>query len=46
MTRTFADYTFGIIEASKSVLIELMTALRTYREALVLVGGWVPYFLL
>jgi len=46
MTRTFADYTFGIIEASKSVLIELMTALRSYREALVLVGGWVPYFLL
>lgn len=33
-------------EASRSVLIELMTILGDYRDALVLVGGWVPYFLL
>lgn len=46
MPRTIAEYTFGITEASKSVLLELMTALRSYRGALVLVGGWVPYFLL
>lgn len=46
MTRTITDYIFGLTDVSKSVLIELMTALVSYREALVLVGGWVPYFLL
>ena len=46
MPRTGIDYTFGITEASKSALLELMTALGSYRNALVLVGGWVPYFLL
>jgi len=44
--RAFADYSPGITVASKTVLLEVMTALRAYREALVLVGGWVPYFLL
>lgn len=39
-------YSPGLVTASKSVLLELMTTLRAYREALVLVGGWVPYFLL
>jgi hypothetical protein len=28
------------------VYLELMTILGSYREALVLVGGWVPYFIL
>jgi hypothetical protein len=46
MIRTITDYTFRLTDASKSVLLELMTALISYREALVLVGGWVPYFLL
>lgn len=46
MPRTALDYTHGVTEASKSVILELMTALHSYRDALVLVGGWVPYFLL
>ncbi len=36
----------GVTSASKSVLLEVMTALRAYREALILVGGWVPALLL
>jgi hypothetical protein len=32
-------------EASKSALIELCLALRRYREEIVLVGGWAPYFI-
>jgi len=44
--RIATDYNSAITEASKSVLIELMTILKGYREALVLIGGWVPYFLL
>ena len=44
--RTAQSYGPGVTTASKAVLLELMTTLRTYREALVLVGGWVPYLLL
>lgn len=44
--RSSDHYSSGITVASKSVLLEIMTILRSYREALVLVGGWVPYFLL
>lgn len=44
--RTAQSYNTGITSASKSVLLELITVLRSYRDALVLVGGWVPYFLL
>lgn len=32
--------------ASTSVLLELMAILGAYRDALVLVGGWAPYFLI
>lgn len=32
--------------ASQSVLLELITILGRYRDALYLVGGWAPYFLL
>lgn len=46
MPRLIKDYGAGITEASKSVLLELFTILGTYRASLVLVGGWVPYFLL
>ena len=35
-----------IARLSLSVYLELMTILGAYREALVLVGGWVPYFIL
>jgi len=44
--RTAQTYNPGITAASKSVLLEVMTTLRAYRDALVLVGGWVPYLLL
>lgn len=44
--RTAQSYGPGITGASKTVLLELMTVLRAYREALVLIGGWVPYLLL
>ncbi|MBI4598426.1 MAG: hypothetical protein HY737_08515 [Candidatus Omnitrophica bacterium] len=44
--RTSQSYGPGVTGASKAVLLELLTALRAYREAFVLVGGWVPYFLL
>jgi len=44
--RTFGDYHPAITNASKSVLLELMTILKSYRDSLVLIGGWVPYFLL
>lgn len=40
------DYHPALTSASKSVLLEIMTILKTYRDSLVLIGGWVPYFLL
>jgi hypothetical protein len=44
--RLIADYDTGKTTASRSALLELITALRTYKDSLVLIGGWVPYFLL
>ncbi len=44
--RTTGSYDSKITEASKSVLFEILTALRSHEDAIVLVGGWVPYFLL
>lgn len=46
MPRLASDYSPEIVEVSKSVLAELITALKKYHEALVLVGGWAPYFIL
>jgi len=40
------DYPEDIIQISKSVLLEIMTLLKGYKDNIVLVGGWVPYFLL
>jgi len=40
------EYSDSITAASKSAMLELFTALKAYSDALVLVGGWVPYFLL
>jgi len=40
------DYYPELVEASLSVLLELITTLGSYRDALVLIGGWVPYFIL
>lgn len=44
--RLSGDYGEPITRTSFSALIELGTVLGSYRDALVLVGGWVPYFLL
>jgi hypothetical protein len=44
--RTAQTYGPGVTAASQAVLLELMAVLRAYQDALVLVGGWVPYFLL
>lgn len=46
MPRLSTDYDRPIVEASRSALLELAITLRKYRDALVLVGGWVPYYLL
>ena len=46
MKRVESSYSRPIVEASRSALLELSLTLRSYVDALVLVGGWVPYFLL
>ena len=43
--RLRTDYDRAITGASLSALAELGLALGTYRDSLVLVGGWVPYLL-
>ena len=42
---TKSEYGQREVEAAKSVLIELMQILGEYREQMVLIGGWVPFFL-
>ncbi|MBI4980447.1 hypothetical protein HZC30_02720 [Candidatus Woesearchaeota archaeon] len=46
MNKRATDYPQEITELSKSVLLEIMTLLKGYSKNMVLVGGWVPYFLL
>lgn len=40
-----SQYTKAEVKACLSVIVELMTHLKKYREHIVLAGGWVPYFL-
>ena len=40
------DYTAAAVEAARSVLIELTHVLGEYRNAIVLVGGWIPELLI
>lgn len=42
---TRSEYEPVEIRAARSVLVELMQILGEYREEMVLVGGWVPFFL-
>lgn len=42
---TKTDYPKDEVAACLSVMVELMTLLGAFRESIVLVGGWVPYFL-
>lgn len=44
--RDIRHYKPEIVEFSKSILIEICAFLKEYRENFVLVGWWVPYFLL
>lgn len=46
MTRVSDDYNDDVMAAASSVLCELWTTLGAYRDALVLVGGGAPYYLL
>jgi len=39
------DYGKSDVDVCLSVLVELLTILGEFREHIVLVGGWVPYFL-
>jgi hypothetical protein len=43
---TQSDYSKREVELALSVLVELMTVLGEFRDHIVLVGGWVPYFLI
>ena len=40
-----SEYSTREIEACVIVMRELFTYLKPYRNQIVLVGGWVPYFL-
>lgn len=40
------DYGKKEVDACLSVLVELMTILGEFRDNIVLVGGWIPYFLM
>lgn len=42
---TKSDYPQPAVELCLSVLVEFITIIGAYREDVVLVGGWVPYFL-
>ena len=44
--RLLRDFDTILTSASKSAMIELFRTLKRYSNSLVLVGGWVPYFLL
>jgi hypothetical protein len=39
-------YSKSVTESSKSVLVEILRVLGSYRDYLVLTGGWAPYFVL
>jgi hypothetical protein len=39
-------YSKSITESSKSVLVEVLRILGSYRDYLVVTGGWAPYFIL
>src|SRR2546430_10683279 len=45
-SRTYAAFEGNSAEVSYSYLLELAIALQSYKDGLVLVGGWVPYLLL
>ncbi len=44
--RLSGDYTEGLTCTSLSALLELAVTLRSYKDSIVLIGGWVPYLLI
>ena len=46
MKKNITNYENEITTLSLSLLLELLCLLKGYSEDMVLVGGWVPYFLL
>jgi len=43
---TKLDYIKKEVDICLSVMVEIMTILGEYRDSIVLVGGWVPYFMI
>jgi len=46
MVTTRKDYSEIVVEAARSVLLELAHILGEYRDDVILIGGWVPELLL
>jgi len=46
MALTFRDYSADVVEAARSVLLELALLLGEYHDDIVVVGGWVPQIIL
>lgn len=46
MALTYRDYSGDLVEAARSVLLELVHLLGEYRDDIVVVGGWVPQLIL
>jgi hypothetical protein len=42
MAVTYRDYSGDLVDAARSVLLELVRLLGEYRDDIVVVGGWVP----
>jgi len=42
---TITEYSSEDVRACLTILLELLTYLKSYQEHIVLIGGWVPYFL-
>ncbi len=46
LNRYASDYNLDVTKISFSYLLEVAAALREYYNSLVLIGGWVPFFIL
>jgi len=46
MVETKKDYDETLVEAARSVLLEVVHLLSQYHDGIVLVGGWVPDLLI
>jgi hypothetical protein len=46
MAVTHRDYSADLVEAARSVLLELVRLLGEYRDEIVVVGDWVPQLIL